>query len=129
MNNKVWLNQNLPQTLVISQFLLYLHAFFAVINQPPPWIFSSSFLRIGLTLLITFGSAAGAFGIANSQRWGYYTGIAAAVAPFVILFQIARIEDIRFAIEWNIVGLVFDIGLLAALLHRQSGEYQRIYFR
>ena len=129
MNDKVWINQRQPQTLYIAQILLYLHAFFALIDPPPTGVFSQALLRISMTLLLTFGSAGAAFGIANSQKWGYYLGIAAAVAPFLIRFRIYQIVDLGFALEWNIIGLIFDVGLLAALLHRQSGEYQRIYFR
>ena len=56
-------------------------------------------------------------------------GIAAAIAPFVVRLVIWRRIGLGDAIEWNIIGLVFDVAVLAALLHRQSGEYQRIYFR
>lgn len=124
----VWLNQRHPQTLVIAQVLLYLSAFFALLDPPPTLIFDQSMVRVAISLLLTFGAAGGAFGIANSKKWGYYLGIAAAFAPFLIRFRILQLTDVGTAIEWNVVGLIFDVALVAALLHRQSGEYQRVYF-
>jgi hypothetical protein len=129
MSKSVWINQRQPQTLYISQFLLYFSAVISIFDQPPTGVFSNYILRNGLLILIVFGSAGGAFGIANNRRWGYILGIAAAIAPFAIRFELARQIDIGFAIEWNIIGGMFDIALIAALLHPMSRDHQKIWFR
>jgi hypothetical protein len=60
---------------------------------------------------------------------GYILGIVAAIAPFAIRFELARQIDIGFAIEWNIIGGMFDVALIAALVHPMSRNYQKIWFR
>ena len=129
MSKSVWINQRQPQTLYISQFLLYFSAVISIFDQPPTGVFSNYVIRNGLLILIVFGSAGGAFGIANNRRLGYILGIAAAIAPFAIRFELARQFDIGFAIEWNIIGGMFDIALIAALLHPMSRDHQKIWFR
>jgi len=126
----VWINNRQPQTLYIAQILLYVSAVSALLfGGTGVEIISSDLGQLGLRLLLTFGAAAGAFGIANERKWGYALGIAAAVGPFIVRAIIWRRFGLGDAIEWNLFGLVFDIAVLAALLHRMSGEYQRIYFR
>jgi hypothetical protein len=130
VNNKVWVNNRQPQTLYIAQILLYVSAVSALIfGGSGVEVVSSSAARAGITALLTIGAAAGAFGIANEQKWGYALGIAAAIGPFLVRAVIWRRFGLSDAIEWNLFGLVFDVAVLAALLHKQSGEYQRIYFR
>lgn len=129
MSDTLWINQRQPQTLYISQFLLYFSAVISIFDPPPTDVFSNFVIRNALLLVIVFGSAAGAFGIANNKRWGYILGIVAAIAPFIIRVELARKVDIGFAIEWNIIGLMFDVALVAALLHPMSRDYQKIWFR
>lgn len=126
----VWINNRQPQTLYIAQILLYVSAVSALIfGGAGAEFIDNSLAQLIIILLLTFGAAGGAFGIANEKKWGYQLGIAAAVAPFVVRFIIWRRFGLDDAIQWNLFGLVFDIAVLAALLHRMSGEYQRIYFR
>ena len=130
MNNQVWINNRQPQTLYIAQILLYVGAVSALIfGNTGSGVIDNRPGRFLIALLLTFGAAGGAFGIANERKWGYQLGIAAAIAPFLIRFVVWRRFGLDDAIEWNLFGLVFDVALLAALLHRMSGEYQRIYFR
>ncbi|MEQ8841315.1 MAG: hypothetical protein RIB98_10060 [Acidimicrobiales bacterium] len=130
MNNMVWINNRQPQTLYIAQFLLYFSAVSTLIfGGAGVGAISSGPTRFVVILLLTVGAAGGAFGIANERKWGYGLGIAAAIAPFVVRAAIWQQSGLGDAIEWNVFGLVFDVALLAALFHRMSGEYQRIYFR
>ena len=126
----VWINNRQPQTLYIAQIILYFSAVSALIfgGTGVEWV-SSGPVRLAISLLLTVGAAAGAFGIANERKWGYALGITAAIAPFVVRAVIWQRFGLGDALEWNLFGLVFDIAVLAALLHRTSGEYQRIYFR
>lgn len=119
MQTRRWLNPSQPQTLQIAVFLLYIHAVFALVGgRLPAWI-----------LLITVvGGGASGFGIANERRWGYLLGVAVAFVPFLWpLFYGAGISWIPdYAL--TISGL-FDIALIALLLHPQSRDYQRIWFK
>jgi hypothetical protein len=130
VNNKVWINNRQPQTLYIAQIMLYFSAVSALLfGSRGVVIFDSSAIRLILSLLLTLGAAAGAFGIANELKWGYRLGAAAAIAPFIIRIGIWQRFGLSDAIQWDTLGGIFDIAILAALLHRQSAEYQRIYFR
>jgi hypothetical protein len=130
VNNKVWINNRQPQTLYIAQILLYVSAVSALIfGNTGAGVIDNALGQLVIVLLLTFGAAAGAFGIANERKWGYQLGIAAAIAPFIVRAIVWRRFGLDDAIQWNLFGLVFDVAVLAALLHRTSGEYQRIYFR
>ena len=66
---------------------------------------------------------AAGYGIANEQRWGYGLGVGVAGLALVL----ALIGSAIF--RRNIIGLMFDVALLALLLHPQSRDYQRIWFK
>jgi hypothetical protein len=130
VNHRVWINNRQPQTLYIAQLLLYFSAASSLLfGATGVGIFESGLVRLVMVLLLTFGAAGGAFGIANERKWGYLLGIAAAVAPFIVRVMIWRQYDFGEAVWWNPIGLIFDVATLAALLHEQSASYQRIYFR
>ena len=108
-----WTNPSQPQTLQIAVFLLYANAaisvFYMLLGAPPLFVLPTAVV----------GIAAG-YGIANEKKWGYWVGLAIASVPFVFILLGAPI---------NVIGLMFDIALLALLLHNQSREYQRIWFK
>ncbi len=99
-----------PQTLQIAVFLLYINAVF---------------LLLGGGIVFAVAMAAAGFGIANEQKWGYGLGIVAAILPLALLLAFGL--DAVF--DADIIGLMFDIALVALLLHPQSREYQRIWFK
>lgn len=109
-----WTNQTQPQTLQIAVFLLYARAAFAAFFM---LLFAVSPLY---SLPLVLGGAGGGFGIANEKKWGYAAGLATASLPFVFILLGDRIDPI---------GLMFDIALVVLLLHPQSREYQRIWFK
>ncbi len=122
METRRWTNPSQPQTLYLAQFLLYFDAFWLVIQ-------GNLFNPIGL-LLIT-GSVAAAFGIANEQKWGYWLGLAVAgfglfvtVAPLFGAAGLKRLLDIFY-----LIALVFAVALVVLLLHPESRDYQKIWFR
>ena len=108
METRRWTNPSQPQTLQIAVFLLYFNAFFMV-------IYGGLFHPLGLLLVVA--SVAGGFGIANEQKWGYIVGLVAAAV------------DVFLTLGGNIINLMFAIALVALLLHPQSRDYQRIWFR
>ena len=114
METRRFVNPGQPQTLQIAVFLLYINAAFILIR--------GGFLSLfGLAFII--GGVAAGFGIANEKRWGYGLGLAMAFVPFVI-----RLAFGGSLLGAGLISLMFDIALVALLLHPQSREYQRIWF-
>jgi hypothetical protein len=118
MQSRRWLNQSQPQTLVIACFLLYLNAAFAVLA-----ILAGAQLPL-IYVLTLAGGVAGAYGIANEQRWGYIAALGTALVPFII-----PIATGRNPFQTDPLTLIFEIALVALLLHPQSREYQKIWFK
>ena len=69
-------------------------------------------------------NAAAGFGIANERKWGYGLGIVMAILPFGL-----RLMWGQSLLGASIVNLMFEIALVALLLHPQSRDYQRIWFK
>ncbi|HEX3542117.1 MAG TPA: hypothetical protein VHT75_16920 [Acidimicrobiales bacterium] len=111
-----WLDTTQPQTLVIAVVLLYINAVFLI-------LFGGFFSLIGLVLVL--GQIGGGYGIANEKKWGYGLGIAMAVLPFV--YRLAVLHNPFGGVD--IITVMFEIALVALLLHPQSREYQRIWFK
>ena len=118
METRRWINQSQPQTLVIAVFLLYINAAFAVFDMLSYRYFPPVSLAV-----VAAGVAAG-YGIANERKWAYFLGIAVAFMPFAL-----RLYYGIGLLSGNIINLLFDIALIALLLHPQSREYQRIWFK
>jgi len=126
----MFVNPRQPQTLYISQILLYITAVGAVLFRSvgEGWIEALP-LRYLVLLLMTIGAGVGAYGIANARKWGYLLGVAAALAPFVIRLEIIRRVDLFEMLRWNPIGLLFDIAIVAALVHPESRSYQKQWFQ
>jgi arginine exporter protein ArgO len=114
MDGRRWTNPTQPQTLQIAVFLLYINAAFAV-------LFLQFLNPLGLILVV--GGVAAGFGIANEKRWGYGLGLVMALFPFV--FRLAVGGSL---LGPSLINLMFEIALVALLLHPQSRDYQRIWF-
>lgn len=112
METRRWINHSLPQSLGNAVILLYISAVFDLLFG-------------GLGPIIAVGKVAAGYGIANEKKWGYKLGIGVAFAPFVLRFLAFGIDGI-FGV--GIISLLFDILLIALLLHEQSREHQRIWF-
>lgn len=120
MEPRVWVNPRQPQTLYIAQLLLYFRGGLALLFG----------LLFGLSLsvfslLFALGSVAGAFGIANERRWGYKLGVAVAALTLLASLLVLRRGFDRL---WgDLIGLMFDIALVALLLHPLSRGYQKYW--
>ncbi|HYX44321.1 MAG TPA: hypothetical protein VE760_04700 [Acidimicrobiales bacterium] len=113
-----FVNPAQPQTLQIAVFLLYFNAAFLLLAM---------LLNAGLPLInlaFVAGGAIAAFGIANERRWAYFLGIAIAILPFVLRFWLYGNP-----LGVNFISLLFEIALVALLVHPQSRDYQRIWFK
>jgi len=119
METRRWTNPSQPQTLQVAVFLLYANAVLALL-----------FAYWWVLILSALVGAYGAYGIANSRKWGYQLGLASSAVE--VLFTVALpllsigpdlIFDLRFLIQ-----IVFPIALFCALIHPESREHQRIWF-
>lgn len=121
MNTRVWVNPRQPQTLYIAQLLMYFQGGFALVFT----VIGARSLT-AYSLVIAVGKVMAAFGIANERRWGYMLGVVVAVLPLAALGLLAVLDDLRWL--WaDLFGLLFDIALLALLLHSSSRSYQRYW--
>ena len=118
MASRRFLNPAQPQTLLIAVYLLYLHAVFLLFDL----------LRLGifprLYVLAVVGGLAAGFGIANEKKWGYGLGIVMGIFPFALRFYYSGSP-----LGGNLLTLMFEIALVALLLHPQSRDYQRLWFK
>ncbi len=117
MNDQRWFNQHLPQTLQISVWLLYINAAFRLLYGG---------LADPLGILLIAGGVAGGFGISNEKKWGYITGLVMAVSPFVLR---AAFIGLGSAFSIDPISLMFEIAMVALLLHPQSRDYQNTWFK
>ena len=113
METRRWINHSLPQTLGNAVLLLYISAAFDLLSLSP------------IALPIIAGKVAAGYGIANEKRWGYNLGLAMAFLPFVLRLFLGGVDAV---LGTGIIALMFEILLVALLLHQQSREYQRIWF-
>jgi hypothetical protein len=120
-----WFNPNQTQTLRLAQGLLYLNAVFGLLGAV-----TGGFGL--LSLLLIAGYLFGGYGIANSRKAGYRVAVTVAVVALALTALLAILVSGYIAHGFGVtivLTLVFQIGLVAALLHPQSREYQRIWFK
>jgi hypothetical protein len=111
MGNGQWLNRSQPQTLFNGVILLYIDGALNV-------LFGLGFLPL---VLLGAAQVAGGYGIANEKKWGYGLGIAGAFGPIVLA--------LAGLLVFNFLSFAFEAILIVLLLHPQSREYQRIWFK
>ncbi len=116
METRRWINHSLPQTLANAVILLYINAAFS-------FLFGGFLNPIGLAIIA--GLVAAGYGIANEKKWGYQLGLVMAFLPFVFRFLVGGVDGI---LGTGIISLMFEILLIALLLHKDSKEHQRIWF-
>jgi hypothetical protein len=120
VNNRKWFDSSQPQTLQGAVMFSYLNAAFAL-------FYALVGLSSGSILLpILLGAAVGAIGIANERRWGYR--LCLVCASLYLLFWVLIVLFFGFSLQIAI-NLLFALVLFGLLVHPQSREYQRIWFR
>lgn len=115
METPRWTNPSLPQTLQIAVWLFYIDAAFDLL------------LGGGNLFGVAFGllSIGAGLGIASERKWGYALGLAVAglrVLPLAIVLPSNPLALLS-------ISTLFSIARFALLLHPQSRQYRRIYFR
>ena len=118
MQTRRWVDPSQPQTLQIAVFLLYAQAALLLLL--------GGFVSLVGLALIAGGIGAG-YGIANEQKWGYGLGLAVAFFPFIVRVAYGGLTDV-FA-TGDVIELMFEVALVLLLLHPQSREYERIWFK
>lgn len=116
---KQFFNQSQPQTLQIGVMLLYIDAVFLALGGG----FASP---LGLALIIAMGASG--YGIANEKKWGYQVGVGAAVINLLLPLYIWGVGGVLGSFSL-VLSLMFDVALVALLLHPHSREYQKIWFK
>ena len=119
MERRRFVNPAQPQTLVIAVYLLYFHAgfllFALLVNGTFPLLY----------VALAAGGFVAGYGISNEFKWAYALGIVMAILPFGLRFYFSGNP---FSSP-NLLNLMFEIALVALLLHPQSRDYQRIWFK
>ena len=112
MSNLRWVDRSQPQTLMMATVLLYINAALSLIT-------GGILSPLGGVLVV--GQIAAALGIANEKKWGYWLGVGlmAVLLAFLIWFFTAL----------AILNLLIYGAMLALLLHPQSREYRKVWFR
>lgn len=137
-----WINQSQPQTLLFATYLLYFGAVIAVLAS-----FSSAFSAntgLGFAIANTFeaadrienfailfvavGGTYAGYQIAQEKKLGYYLGIAVAAVP-LIAKVIALLRGRIDVADIITVSTMFEVALMALILHDQSRNYVRIWFK
>ena len=109
-----WFDSSQPQTLQGAVMLCYITAFFGILG-----LFLGQFVDV-----VPLGLGVGGYAVANERRWGYALAVVlAALNVLVLLGAVFTGAGIV------VLNLLFAVVLLALLLHPQSREYQRIWFK
>jgi hypothetical protein len=138
LNFRKWFDRFQPQTLQIATWLLYLNAFFALVD----WLGRTSWIGFAryrdgalgslMGLVIILAYVLGAFLMANDRRVGWRLAVVAAFSPFLLRFWVLR-DNV--ATVWDkltggrLISVMFEVALCALLLHPQSRDHQRVWFR
>ncbi|WP_436795692.1 hypothetical protein [Actinospongicola halichondriae] len=117
METRRWINHSLPQALGNAVMLLYVSAAFDA-------LFGAVFNLFGLAIVV--GKVAAGYLIANERKVGYQLGLVMAFSPFVLRFVF--LGGLNGVLGTGILSLMFEVLLVALLLHEQSREHQRIWF-
>lgn len=123
MDDFRWLNPSHPQPLQTAVMLAYINSVFTLLNLNFLGVVSS--LGLPIVFLAAAGQAAGGIGTANEKKWGYRL----AIASCGVLVLARLLVVLRVGINFSIIGLMFAGALFALLLHKQSRDYQKIWFR
>lgn len=111
-----WFPKNQPQTLQIAVALLYWNSALGLVLG----LLSRGF-GAHLTLLIVLCEFAGAYGIANERRWGYVLALCSAI-PALALTLLGGF------LGGGLLDFVFQLALVALLLHPHSRSYYKSWF-
>lgn len=108
-----WIDKTQPQTLMMATVIMYINAAFGLLD--------GQVLAVPIGTVLVLGQAASGLGVANEKKWAYWLGVA-----LVALWLVFMVMNFSFVL---VINLLFYGALLALLLHPQSREYRRVWFR
>ena len=80
-------------------------------------------------LLVGIGMAAGAVGISSRRKWGYIVALVCSLVPAIFILRFLAIDvPTGGGFLQFLLSIAFYLALVVALLHKQSREYQRVWF-
>jgi chromate transport protein ChrA len=112
-----WIDKTQPQTLMMATLLMYINAAFGLIYGQEFFLLGG--VPVGVILIV--GQVVSGLGIANEKKWGYWLGV--VLTAIFLAYVIASFSFL------SVLNLLFYGALLALLLHPQSREYRRVWFR
>jgi hypothetical protein len=117
-----WVDQSQPQTLQVATWLLYANAVLGL-------LLGSIFFTLGFLLgfLALAACVLAGIGIANERKWAY--GLGVVIAGLEMLLWIVGAGGIQQLLGPVLIPFLFAVALVALLLHPQSRDYQRIWFK
>jgi hypothetical protein len=144
INPQRWFDRMQPQTLQIATMLAYFECFFSAVaildgggyigflaRRSPFWLF--------IVVVATGCLAVGGLLMANDRRLGWRLLVAASLAPFILRIATMAILGASSAspLDWiiarpaggSVLTVIFDAALVALLLHPQSRNHQRLWYR
>ncbi len=97
-------------------------------NPPFHFAFPISLVK-PLIFILGAGEAASALGVANEKNWGYR--LATVLAGLGLLETVILFVQGGFAggLFNTVLVLIFEVALLATLVHPMSREYRKIWFK
>ena len=138
LDTRKWFDRTQPQTLQIATWLLYINAFFGLVDliDTNGWLGVARVVHGGIGLLVGIALVAayiaGAFLMANERKIGYVLAVVAAFSPFLLRFWLLSDTDASLLDKvtgGRTLSFIFEVALCALLLHPQSRDHQRIWFR
>lgn len=139
LDARKWIDRMQPQTVSIATILLYIDGVFAFLRFLDRTDIEG-YMRVqgGFYALITFAFIlcfpAGGFFMANGKLFGWYLAILASFSPFLLraifkltLADFATWRDV--VVGGSYINLMFEVALIALLLHPMSQEYAKRWLR
>jgi len=128
-----WVNPSQPDLLQIAVFLGYFRGTFTLLfGLDLQFVVfpAESLLRVALAAAL----AGGAYLLANGKRIGWQLLVVAAALPLLarllLAFGISLAGDDLPSIspfDYDVIGLIFEVALLALLLHPRSRQYEKVW--
>jgi hypothetical protein len=133
-----WFDRFQPQTLQIATWLLYISGVFMLIDIGDESTFSGyawDAYNYGKFMILGFiaAHALGGLLMANDRKLGYWLALVAAFSPFFLSFWVLRdIPGVSFMDKLtggSTISFIFNVALVALLLHPISREHQRVWYK
>jgi hypothetical protein len=116
------LDRTQPQTLYIGSLLLYLDAAIALFNVLFGGL-SALTLLLGIVLPV-----AGAYGVANSRKLGYYVALVATGIPVLLILYYLATYGLGILGGLGLISVILTIVPFVLFVHPMSRSYVKAWF-